>query len=57
MKTGVELLREIIETKANELDADFNQYQAGAKNALVGVLEVIDELFIGKDSDGKGRDI
>tara|TARA_R110000868_G_scaffold390754_1_gene660517 strand:- start:2044 stop:2205 length:162 start_codon:yes stop_codon:yes gene_type:complete len=45
MRTGVELLREIIETKANELDADFNQYQAGAKNALVEVLEVINELF------------
>jgi hypothetical protein len=46
MKTELEKLREIIEAKANELDTDFNQYQAGAKNALVGVLEVIDELFL-----------
>jgi hypothetical protein len=45
MRTGVELLREIVENKANELDADFNQYQAGAKNALVEVLEIINELF------------
>jgi len=45
MRTGVELLREIVENKVNELDADFNQYQAGAKNALAEVLEIINELF------------
>ena len=46
MKTTIETLREIIEVKANELDADFNQYQAGAKNILVDVLFIIDDLIL-----------
>ena len=46
MKTELEKLKEIIEAKANELDADFNQYQAGAKNALVEVLDIIVDLII-----------
>jgi hypothetical protein len=46
MKTTIETLREIVEAKANELDADFNQYQAGAKNILVDVLFIIDDLIL-----------
>jgi hypothetical protein len=46
MKTTIETLREIIEAKANELDADFNQYQAGAKNILIDVLFIIDDLIL-----------
>jgi hypothetical protein len=46
MRTELEKLREIIQAKADELDADFNQYQAGAKNILIDVLFIIDDLIL-----------